>query len=367
MIAKLLEALRRAALLLAGAGLIGCAASGPKVLHFGVDEAPEGGRMLWPQPPDIPRYLYAGELVGEGNFHSPADRSRGALGEALAWIAGLGSSNSAPVVLQRPQAGWVDPDGRILVADASRQAVLVFDPAGGALHVWEQADSARRFVNPVGIGRAIDGSVLVADAGLAVVLRLAPDGVPRGSFGRGLLKRPTGLAVDPVSGRVFVADTHGHDVKVFDRDGVLLATWGRRGEGLGEFNFPTHLTWAQGELYVTDTLNNRIQILDGVSGEARRSLGERGLTVGNLVRPKGVAVDSQRNVYVVESYYDHLLVFDRLGRFLMGFGGVGKGSGRFYLPSGVWIDSRDRVFIADTFNGRVAVFQFLGGGADGEL
>ena len=51
----------------------------------------------------------------------------------------------------------------------------------------------------------------------------------------------------------------------------------------------------------------------------------------------------------------------------MGFGGVGKGSGRFYLPSGVWIDSRDRVFIADTFNGRVAVFQFLGGGADGEL
>lgn len=347
--------------------VIGCASTEPRVLHLGVDEAPEGPRLLWPQPPEVPRYLYAGELVGESNFRQIGEPSRSALSQAWSWITGLGSERERPVVLQRPQAGWVDGEGRILVADASRQAVFVFDPVAGGLQVWERAQGVQRFVNPVGVARAADGTVLVTDAVLGLVARLGGDGEPREAFGKGMLQRPTGLALDRRAGRIYVADTQAHDIKVFDEAGRWLATWGRRGEARGEFNFPTHLALADGELYVTDTMNYRIQVLDAATGQARRSIGERGLSIGNLVRPKGVAVDSQGNVYVIESYYNHLLVFDRLGRFLMGFGGVGKSSGRFYLPSGVWTDSRDRVFVADTFNGRIAIFQFLGGGADGEL
>jgi DNA-binding beta-propeller fold protein YncE len=153
---------------------------------------------------------------------------------------------------------------------------------------------------------------------------------------------------------------------VLDLAGNLKRVLGRRGEGEGEFNYPTHLAFAEGELYVTDTMNSRIQVLDGASGSMRRSFGTRGLYVGNLVRPKGIALDSERNVYVVESYYDHLLVFDRHGRFLMGIGGLGAESGKFYLPAGVWTDHLNRVFVADMFNGRVVLFQHLGGGADGE-
>jgi len=97
-----------------------------------------------------------------------------------------------------------------------------------------------------------------------------------------------------------------------------------------------------------------------------RNIGARGLTVGSLVRPKGVAVDSEGNVYVVESYYDHLLVFNRRGEFLMPIGGVGQETGKFYLPAGVWVDGRNRVFVADMFNGRVMVFQFLGGEAESQ-
>jgi len=71
-------------------------------------------------------------------------------------------------------------------------------------------------------------------------------------------------------------------------------------------------------------------------------------------------------VYVVESYYDHLLVFNRRGEFLMPIGGVGQETGKFYLPAGVWVDGRNRVFVADMFNGRVMVFQFLGGEAESQ-
>ena len=76
--------------------------------------------------------------------------------------------------------------------------------------------------------------------------------------------------------------------------------------------------------------------------------------------PRGVAVDGANNIYVVESLYDSLLVFDDKGRTLLGLGGSGKGAGEFYLPSGVWIDRQDQIYIADMYNGRVTVLKFLG-------
>jgi DNA-binding beta-propeller fold protein YncE len=104
-----------------------------------------------------------------------------------------------------------------------------------------------------------------------------------------------------------------------------------------------------------------VQVL-GADGRVQRRLGPRGLYLGNLVRPKGVGVDGEGNVYVIESYYDSLLVFSPRGEFLMPIGGTGTATGRFYLPAGVWVDARNRVHIADMFNGRIVLFQFLGGG-----
>jgi DNA-binding beta-propeller fold protein YncE len=204
--------------------------------------------------------------------------------------------------------------------------------------------------------------LFVADADLGVVARLDARGEPLGVIGRGRLQRPTGLARDPSNGDLYVADTYAHDIKVFDPQGRLLRVLGRRGEGEGEFNFPTHMAFANGSLYVTDTLNSRVQVYDAAAGRWSRRLGSRGLVLGDLVRPKGVSVDSEGNVYVVESYYDSLLVFSPRGEFLLPIGGVGTATGRFYLPAGVWVDGRNRVHVADMFNGRVVLFQFLGGG-----
>ena len=156
-----------------------------------------------------------------------------------------------------------------------------------------------------------------------------------------------------------MVDSRAHDVKVFDADGRRVATFGGRGEEPGRFNFPTHAWYVRGELYVADTMNGRVQVLDARDGAWKRTIGTRGLYVGQLVRPKGVSVDGEGNVYVIESYYDHLLVYDRAGQFMLGIGGLGADVGQFYLPSGVWTDERNRVFVADMFNGRVVVFQYL--------
>lgn len=341
--------------------LAGCAAT-PRVLHFGMEDAPEGKRLLWPGPPEVPRFMYAGQLIGETNFRAKEDpKARG----FLRWLAGLIAGQEAPVVLQRPQSGMVDAAGRVFVSDASRQGVFVFDPNAGALMVWDKAEGLANFVTPAGMAASPNGDVFVADAELGLVARLDAKGNPGRAIGRGVLRRPTGVAYDPVRGELFVADTYTHDIKVFDAAGRLARTIGRRGEGPGEFNFPTHLAFARGELYVTDTMNSRIQVFADGGQRLRLTFGSRGLYIGNLVRPKGVTVDSDGNIYVVESYYDHLLVYNRNGAFLMAIGGLGRDTGRFYLPAGAWSDSRNRIYVADMFNGRVVVFQYLETGGDG--
>jgi DNA-binding beta-propeller fold protein YncE len=352
----------RVSVLAAAALLLAACASEPSKgrLVFGVDSAPEGTRLLWPSPPEIPRYAYAGVLTGEENFKVD-DEARSGASRVLRWLAGIDGRERDPVVLQRPVSGSTDERGRIYVTDASRQAVFVFDEKAGRLDVWERAQGVRNFVSPVGVAPGANGEVLVSDAELGFVARLNADGTPLGTIGQGQLKRPTGIARDPKTGRLFVADTQSHDIKVFDERGALVQTFGSRGEEAGRLNYPTHMSLSLGELYVTDTINARIQVFGADTGEYRRTIGARGLYVGNLVRPKGVAVDAERNVYVVESYYDNLLVYGADGDFLMPLGGTGSGTGRFFLPAGVWTDSRNRVFVADMFNGRVVVFSFLGG------
>ena len=352
--------------------MTGCASSKmPDVLDFGngpgvnADGWREIKQVTWPplDSGEQPRYQYAGELYGEGNFHPPkgAKKTVGqSITAAFYWLVGLVVGEAEPVTLQRPQSGVVDSAGqRILITDTSRQAVYVFDQKKGRLDIWEDATPLSHFVSPAGIALGAASDVYVADAELGYVARLDEQGKSLSVIGKGELKRPIGLAFDAVAQQLYVADVYAHDIKVFDAAGRLLRTLGKRGVAPGEFNFPTYLAWAQGELYVTDTMNSRVQVLDAASGQSKRIIGERGLNMGNLVRPKGVAVDGDGNIYIVESYHDYLLVFNRAGELLIPIGGTGEGVGQFYLPTSVWTDASNRVFVADMFNARVALFQFL--------
>ena len=354
---------RAIVMLLGCAALAACAGTGERaVLHFGIGDAPEGKTLLWPGPPEVPRFQYAGVLTGEANFRRPSEQTRRGARDLLRWLVGLDDDTARKQVLQRPQAVVVDAQGRIFVSDVSRRAVFVFDGPGGELQVWDRALGLSGFVAPGGLALGPAGQLYVADAELGVVVRLDSKGNPAGGIGKGILQRPTGLARDAERGVLYVADTRAHDIKLFADNGTLLGTLGRRGTGDGEFNAPTHLAFSDGRLYVTDSLNNRIQMFERDQAQPLRAIGRRGLYVGNLVRPKGVAVDGEGNVYVVEGYFDYLLVFNAQGEFLMPLGGTGQGSGNFFLPAGVWVDGNNRVFVADMFNGRVVVYQFLGGG-----
>jgi len=338
--------------------LAGCATAPVEMHYFPDGSAPENG-LAWPGPPEAARLSYAGELIGEVNFRNVEGGEDGAAIKVLRWIAGIAGSKGQARELIRPQSGMVDDVGRILITDAGRQAVVVFDEVQASLDIWDEARPGESFLSPVGIVGDGSGGYLVADADIGHLVRLDASGAPTGQVGQGTLQRPTGLTRDPETGEVFVADSAAHDIKVFSEQGSLLRTLGQRGTEAGQFNGPTHLSFAHGRLYVTDTLNSRIQILSP-EGESLSTIGQRGLFVGNLVRPKGVATDRDGHVYVIESYFDHILVFSESGELLLPIGGTGNGAGQFFLPAGAWTDGENRLFVADMFNGRVVVLDYLG-------
>lgn len=320
--------------------------------------------VVLPPPPDKARYRYVGELHGEPNF-VPQESSTSTASKVLKWVVGL-MEDPTPVLLQRPQHGMVGEKDRVYVVDASRSAVVVFDPhapadgksdkEGGQLLVWDEIGDDIRLGSPVAVAQVWEGDIAVSDAKFGVVFRLDRNGKFVSALGEGKLVRPTGIAFDATRGRLFVSDTAANDIKVFDAAGTLVNTIGNAGEV--PLNAPTLMTFSGDRLYVTDTFNNKIQVFDP-DGTYVRSFGERGLYVGNLTRPKGVAVDDGV-VYVVESYFGRLLAFDDQARFLMDIEGSGLKNDSFQLPSGVWTDNKGKVFVADMFNGRVVVFQFLG-------
>jgi DNA-binding beta-propeller fold protein YncE len=328
-------------------------------MHYYPQGQDQADAIAWPGPPADARIVYAGELTGESNFRPVEGAEEGAALKVLRWIAGIAGGNDRVVELIRPQTGMVDDTGRVLVTDAGRQGVLVFDETLAELQVWDEARPGQSFLSPVGITADGLGGFLVADADRGYLVRLDAQGRPVGTLGEGYLQRPTGLARDAAAAEIYVADSAAHDIKVFDEQGSLLRTLGARGVAAGQFNGPTHLCFMHGKLYVTDTLNARVQILSP-GGEALGDIGKRGLYVGNLVRPKGVVSDRDGNIYVVESYYDHMLIFSESGELLLPIGGSGSTTGRFFLPAGAWTANGDRLFVADMFNGRVVVFDYIG-------
>jgi len=245
--------------------------------------------------------------------------------------------------------------------------LVVVDPGARGLHLFDRGKRSyrfvsgcegRRWVQPTGAA-FLAGSLYVSDSAERAVYVLSGSGdcVARWPvFEKG---RPTGLAADQERGRLLVADTTEHKLRIFSPDGALLQDFGTRGTQAGEFNFPGWVTTGQGgKIYVVDSLNFRVQVFDS-QGRVLGAFGKAGDAPGYFARPKGIGTDSMGNVYVVDSLFDAVQIFDESGRLLLNFGERGSGPGQFWLPSGLTIDDRDFIYVADSYNKRVQVFRFL--------
>ena len=136
----------------------------------------------------------------------------------LRWLAGLDGRDQSPVVLQRPVSGVVDEAGRIFVTDASRQAVFVFDEKAGRLRC---GTAPRACANFVVAGRRRAGPRTASCSwpmpSSASWCGWRATATPRRRDRRAAsCSGPPAWRATPRRGRLYVADTQAHDIKVFD-------------------------------------------------------------------------------------------------------------------------------------------------------
>jgi DNA-binding beta-propeller fold protein YncE len=249
----------------------------------------------------------------------------------------------------------------------------------------------------------VDGCVFVVDKSpTARIQRFSPDGryehqwsMPEAANGK-----PTGLCVDEQN-RIWVADTHYQRVVVFDREGRELRRFGEKGEGPGQFVFPTTVAidrdgaayvgeyggndriskfspegkymfsfadkasgdgWVErpagmvfdesGVLWVTDTCHHRVCRYDR-EGKFLSAIASPGTRPENLNYPYGLALEQNGSILVADRGNNRIVRYSRDGRFLGGWGSHGRGPGQITQPWGVAVSGRGVIYCLDSWNNRI--------------
>jgi DNA-binding beta-propeller fold protein YncE len=180
------------------------------------------------------------------------------------------------------------------------------------------------------------------------------------------LDTPADLATD-TQGNLYVVDAGNNRIQIFDPDGQFVTMWGKAGKGQGEFNFARAngdkigavTLDTQGNVYVADNANQRIQKFDH-NGTFLLQWGGNGTNDGQFTSPIGIAVDQQGAVYVIDDSRDDVQKFDNQGRFLLKWGSHGTDDGQFNYTGKLTIDGEDNLYVADFANHRVQKFDSQG-------
>jgi hypothetical protein len=167
-----------------------------------------------------------------------------------------------------------------------------------------------------------------------------------------ILGGPAGVALNNAETQIYVASHNLHRVTFFDNGNTNnsysnVDTIGgpTPGAGNGQFNFPHDVAViANGDLYVADTLNKRIQVFDN-AGVYLRTVGGG----GTLIDPHGVVLDSAQNLFVLDG--GTVKMFNSAGTLLQTFGATNLSN-----PTGIAIDASRKIYVADIGNGLISVF-----------
>ena len=327
-------------------------------------------KIIWPNPPAIARIKFMDQFTGEKvdpNLFSKQNQKK-----KQRWmdrLAGAQPTNEIdlsklPFQLIRTYGLAFDSRGRIYAADQAVGAVFIFDPKTKAVEMIRNGKEAH-FGLIMGLAIDDDNRVFVSDNRLRRVVVFNARREQVASIGADVLVNPGGLAIDKENRFLYVVDTGNDTVLVYDADSFkFLRNIGKPSRkhtaaDPGSFSLPTNVAVdSEGDVYVTDTFNNRVEIFDA-DGEFISTFGKNGDGPWQFERPKGIAVDCDRHIWVVDAVQDRVKVFDREGHLLIYFGEHGEYPGRFMGPYGIAIDKENRVVVSETYPGRVQMFRYV--------
>jgi len=323
--------------------------------------------IVWPNPPAIARIKYRTWFSSDKAVRD----YKGNVQKKSAWmdrLAGTQQSDEVfkrPFELNQPYGIAVDSQGKLYIADQKVGAIFIFSTGGDMKDVDMIKNSVHaHFVRIIGLTMDDNDRLFVSDPGLRHILVFNKDHKAEDVITEGLAS-PGGLAIDTNNRFLYVADIDLDQVLVYDADTLKLlrkiGTTGHNHEltSPGDFSKPAGVAVdAEGNLYVADTMNNRIEIFDA-DGQFVSTFGKAGDGPGYFARPKGVAIDNDGHIWIADGMQDRVQVFNKEGQLLIAFGGHGLMPGQFQGLVAIAIDKKGRVFTTEIAPGRAQEFQYV--------
>ncbi|HEX6845143.1 MAG TPA: Ig-like domain-containing protein [Actinomycetota bacterium] len=259
----------------------------------------------------------------------------------------------------------VTPDGDVWDADYGNWRFQRFTNHGILKGIYPdpaQPAAPGHFAQPRGVAAdPATGDVFVADTWNERVQKFDAAGRLVGAWGlRSSLAPygfdyPRGIGFDPGTNRVWVTNTRAHNIRRYAADMSYVDTLGselRDSSSPGSFRWPVNVDFYGGKAYVADYNSGVIKVLDAATGQELQQ---------RQISNNAVAVDpATGNVYVLSWSNDRVTVFDpSLSSTIRTFGSSGTGNGQFRNPWGMTIVN-GLVYITDTQLSRVQAFDLNG-------
>lgn len=157
------------------------------------------------------------------------------------------------------------------------------------------------------------------------------------SFGKKENLKPTDVFV--YGDKIWVVDSGNHRINIYNKENKeFLYYFPKSEQGDESYLFrPTNIFVSEDKVYVTDMAGSSIKTYDH-KGKHLMNIGKYGDRIGDFVRPKGIAVDRESNLYAVDASFENVQIFNKDGKLLLFFGGSYKGPGGMWLPVKINID-----------------------------
>ena len=150
-------------------------------------------------------------------------------------------------------------------------------------------------------------------------------------------------------GLIYICDSHNHRVTVHDEDGKFLFSFGSKGSGPGCFDYPRDIAFgSDGLVYVSDNNSRRVCVW------SKESTFKRDFQPKYV--PSCIAATSDNHLLITSHSSNTVMVYTLEGELVHEFGGKGSYPGRFDGPRGICVNDNGLVYVVDKENKRVQVF-----------